>query len=350
MSVAIVLTTINQPQNIAALLAAMGADDHLVVAGDRKTPRLEFRDGRAVYLGMAEQVAYLGNPIGTPFDCIQRRNVGYLYAIREFRPDAILSVDDDNFPKGGWVAEHAGQLGRGTHRTLPKPANVVGRLLRMRCRHHMDCANVVHRGNTFAQAMAMDEGLDTCQEAAADVAVNAGMWTGDPDINAYDRILHPGLVARRRRLAPDGLVVDARNWWHPFNSQNTIVDKRLFAALFLVPMMVEIDGALIGRYDDIWQSYICQRIMAHHGLSTRFGTPYVEQKRNIHDAIKDLREEYTGMVSTDRIVSILEGIGLYGEDAVGNMYEIADRLLRPEDRLANHIGNRMLWWLSELRR
>jgi hypothetical protein len=350
MRVVIVLTTINKPQNLGALLAAMGEDDRLVVAGDRKTPEIGCPDDRVVCLDMAKQVAYLGNPIGTPFDCIQRRNAGYLYAIRELDPDAIISVDDDNFPTTHWVTEHVAQLGKGTHRTLLEPTNVVGQLLHMRCRHHTNCANVVHRGNTFGRVKAMSPGLDTYPEESVDVAINAGMWIGDPDINAYDRILHPDLLASRKCLAPDGLVVRAFDWWHPFNSQNTIVDRRLFPTLFLVPMMVEINGSVIGRYDDIWQSYICQRIMSHHGLSARFGTPYVEQKRNSHNVIRDLDEEYTGMVSTDMIVDILYNTALYGNSALENMYEIADRLMRPEDRLVNHIGKGMLWWLSELRR
>jgi len=287
--------------------------------------------------------------VGTPFDCIQRRNIGYLYAIKELCPDAIIAVDDDNFPECGWVAGHTGSLGMGTHQLLPKPANIVDLLLRMRCRHHSNCANVAHRGNTFKQTMAMGENSGACSEGFVDVAVNAGMWIGDPDINAYDRILHPGVSAQKRRRIPSGFVVRAQDWWHPFNSQNTATDRRLFCALCLVPMKVEINGRVIGRYDDIWQSYICQRIMAHHNLATRFGTPHVEQKRNDHDVLVDLCEEYTGMISTDGLLDTLQNIKLYSSSVVENMYEIADQLMRPEDKLVNHIGRKMLWWLSELR-
>jgi hypothetical protein len=353
MRTAVVMTTIHNPQNLGLLLGQLGPDDHLVIAGDRKTPHIKCDDSRVEVLDIRRQMTYLRNPIGTPFDCIQRRNAGYLFAIKEFVPDVIISVDDDNLPHEGWLQEHVAVLGERVEVHLQCPTNVMDIFLDTSCKHHASCRNVVHRGNTFSQVFAMGEATLGGTEAMADVAVNAGMWTGDPDINAYDRILHPGLhshSANNKYVAGlRGVVIEAGNWYHPFNSQNTAVRKELFPALFLVPMCAEVNGLVIGRYDDIWQSYICQKVMAHYGMGMRFGTPFVRQERNDHSVLADLKEEHTGMFSTDRLLQFLEETTLYGNCAHDNMYEIADRLLRVEDRLFNHIGNGILWWLSELR-
>jgi glycosyltransferase involved in cell wall biosynthesis len=345
MKITVVMTTINNPANLEKILVSMSKDDHLVIAGDRKTPKIRVYDDRVSYLDIGKQVDMTVNPIGVPFDSIQRRNMAYLYAIKYLCQDAIITVDDDNFMEPNWVQEHKEAVLE-TKGEFCNPCNLLNIFLSNNCDFHDDCYNIVHRGVTFSQHYKY-QGINFYSNKA-NVGVNAGMWTGDPDINAYDRVLHPNITSARKHGA-DSIMVDPKKWMTPFNSQNTIIIDKLFPALFLIPMYVNIYDHTIGRYDDIWQSYICQKIMAHHNLHVRFGTPFVHQNRNEHNLDRDIKEEFIGITSTDKLIEFLDEIELYGDSVLENMYEITDFLLRSDNIVFKHIGDKTSWWLNELK-
>ena len=68
----------------------------------------------------------------------------------------------------------------------------------------------------------------------------------------------------------------------------------------------------IGRYDDIWASYIINRIAEHVGDVISFGEPLVRQERNPHDMWRDLDAERNGMILTDDFCAALRSIALTG--------------------------------------
>jgi hypothetical protein len=47
----------------------------------------------------------------------------------------------------------------------------------------------------------------------------------------------------------------------------------------------------VGRYDDIWGSYIAQRVMAETGHRVHYGKPFVWQERNPQSIWTNLRDE-----------------------------------------------------------
>jgi len=349
MKIAVVMTTIHNPENLKMIQRSLSNEDHIVIATDRKTPFIQPQQNVHI-MDIPKQIAFCKNPIGVPFDCIQRRNMGYLYAIKQIDPDVIITIDDDNFPPTNWVKEHVSHLGQTTGDVYNFTTNIIDELLKISCDYHEHCFNVVHRGVCFSQALEFNQEnkkYEILEKMEVNVGVNAGMWAGDPDINAYDRILHPNI-----KSADDdhlSLIVEPKKWFHPFNSQNTSFVRALFPTLFLVPMYAHFYGYKFGRFDDIWQSYVCQKIMAHHNMCVRFGSPVVKQNRNEHNVIRDLEEEYPGLLFTSKFIEALNSITLLCRSPLENMYEIADIFLLSKEEILNYVGQKMLWWLTELK-
>ena len=78
------------------------------------------------------------------------------------------------------------------------------------------------------------------------------------------------------------MILFTSNKISPFNSQNTILSKKIAPDYFLFPH--------IGRMDDIWASYYVQSL-GHRVIYTKAS---VYQDRNAHNLIEDLKKEYLG--------------------------------------------------------
>ena len=100
MTKVIVCTSINPPTEAIAQYDSM-PDWTLVVVGDKKTPA-NYSLENGIYLSPDEQRALapdLSEAIG--WNCIQRRNFGFLVA-RQLNAELIAVVDDDNIPLDNW--------------------------------------------------------------------------------------------------------------------------------------------------------------------------------------------------------------------------------------------------------
>lgn len=286
----IITTTINVPEVLREYSELTPPDVKLdfIVAGDLKTPEDETREllaslahpGR--YLAPNDVTRFGATDDAVGFNSIQRRNLALLEAIAQ-GSDVIITVDDDNHPirPTSYVTN--------TVHNLSTPAKVLlwspsgwwnpGRML---------IPPTVHRGYPLSRR---HKAPAERRKPAGDhrVMVNAGMWMGDPDIDAIERMVN----------APDvyavsyGDVTLAPGTWAPFNTQNTAVAWEAAPLLMCLPH--------VGRYDDIWASYIARSIMDERNWLVRYGHPYVKQVRNEHDLMRDLQAELYGMEHTDTL-------------------------------------------------
>ncbi|HVY12151.1 MAG TPA: hypothetical protein VHB73_01140, partial [Alphaproteobacteria bacterium] len=134
------------------------------------------------------------------------------------------------------------------------------------------------------------------------VGVNAGLWLGEPDIDAVTRLaIFPEAIG----FAKQDSTILAPGTWCPFNSQNTALRRELLPAWFMSPH--------VGRFDDIWASYIVQACMAAMGHVLHFGHPLVHQDRNAHDLFHDFDLERLGMGLTDGFCAALRGMTIDGK-------------------------------------
>ncbi|MBI4093789.1 hypothetical protein HY417_02395 [Candidatus Kaiserbacteria bacterium] len=343
-STAIVTTTIYVPKLLSAYAKdakAHGHDPLFVVVGDRKTPteterfceKLAKQSGFAVeYFSPARQEQYLKKFPALrrhlPWNSIQRRNVGLLFAYVA-GCETIITIDDDNFlVSKDFIREHqvTGE------RTCDVVSTTSGWVNVCRLLKEKHSRTFYHRG--FPLEKRMPNETWNVRRAKVRPVVNAGLWLGDPDVDAMERLYHLGdptdATSYKHRGKPN--IAVAKGIWTPFNSQNTAIRRDAIPAYFLSP--------LIGRYDDIWASYILKHIADHLDDSIVFGEPLVRQERNPHNYWKDLDQERFGHALTLRFVEALSTIRLkqktyalcFGEIIEKLPHAIADKKLSDVER------------------
>ncbi len=274
---AIVTTTINPPTKAVELFDSL-PEWHLIVVGDRKTPD-DYALQNGTYLTPDDQEKLdrrLSDLIG--WNCIQRRNFGFLLA-REMGAEVVASVDDDNVPYEGWGSDLL--VGRDVEATVYSaglPAfDPVGAT---------NYPHLWHRGYPLQLLPRRDYSTSTRAPVRADV--QADFWDGDPDVDAICRMQ----FAPDCRFDPEffPMAADAPS---PFNSQNTFLEARWLQDYFLFPH--------VGRMDDIWAAYHLQA----QGARVVFAKASVVQERNPHDLVVDMRKEYVGYENNLAIVEAL---------------------------------------------
>lgn len=315
MKTTIVTTTINIPvllRNYTENALRYGHKNvDIIVIGDRKSPREtgDFCAGinrlcPCTYLDIPAQQDFLG---GFPelwrhirFDCIQRRNIGMLMAYQN-GADVVITIDDDNFVTNqDFVGIHSAA---GSRREVTLYASTSGWLDVCAFLDADDGARFYHRGYPQKIRWTERDHFITTQRATRRIAVNAGFWLDNPDIDALSRMERQPVVRGFKPSWPGSIALEPGTW-SPFNSQNTALARDVVPAYFLSPYT--------GRYDDIWASYIVNRIAEHFGDVIRFGDPLVRQQRNPHDLWKDLDVERNGMILTDDFCGALRSIPLTG--------------------------------------
>lgn len=311
---ALVLTTIHTP-NVLQLYRACGPDVRFFVVGDKKsddiaTQILMDAIPNSEYYSYARQqeLGYGTNSL-LPANCIQRRSIGFLEAVK-WGAEIVTSVDDDNIPlntsyftdmnsRMQWPFNGLRFTGvdRGTWFD-------PGYLLEPTAKHRGLPYNAQRHGTVG-------------HVVKAKIGVVAGMCLGDPDIDATTRIVQRPIVGDVNALGREGITV------HPdtrtvFNSQNTSILRELLPAWGMIPF--------VGRFDDIYASLIAQRIMRDRDFHVHFGKPHVWQQRNSHDFVKDLRGEIEGYTNIDGLAGLLDTVQLPNKSVVSDVRLIWDAI------------------------
>ncbi len=310
MRICLISTTIHVP-TVLDLYRRSGPEVEMIIAGDRKSPHAEIRQyldriGGATYLSDSDQ-----EKMGTRsseiigWNKIMRRNLALLEAIRR-KPDVIVTIDDDNIPVDtNYFADVEAAFSHpfdGLAFTSAPGWFNAGELLTPR---------VFHRG--FSYSKRQEPTLSARPITDAKVGVLAGLWLGDPDIDAMTRI-HDGPIATGASMLAERLVVAAADSYSPFNTQNTAVLGELAPLLLCC-----VD---IGRYDDIWASYVAERVFRETGHVVAYGKPFVWQERNAQNLWNNLKDEMFGMQATDAFVSTIEAAPIEGSTVVEKLRSV----------------------------
>jgi len=287
MKIALITTTIYKPEVLSTYRKA-DHDIMFFVSGDRKTPHDDVRVlvkelGNAVYYSDTDQekLGYECSEI-IGWNKIMRRNISLLEAIK-WGADIIITIDDDNIPLDQNYFNEFRSI-------LSNPYNgpvANSKTGWFNIGDYLD-PPVYHRGFPYEFR---HRDLKVCLSPKNDlnIGVAEGLWFGDPDIDAMERLTNRTLVYQMSGIIDSGLVV-SNSCFTPFNSQNTAYVSEL------APLMMVWVG--VGRYDDIWASYTAQRIMMETDYHIHFGKPFVWQERNPHNLWKNLKDEIFGMEFT----------------------------------------------------
>ena len=331
MKTTIVTTTIYVPDALEKYCRNARFHGHsdlsFIVIGDMKTPpetrafcdTLKSRYYPCEYLSIADQESYLERFPALwnhlPFNSIQRRDIGLLKAWED-NADVIITVDDDN-----WMLNHDfvrlhGVVGQSPE--LPAFETSSGWFNVCSMLEEASGTLFYHRGFPRAERWKEDGSFVCVAPIRRRVAVNAGLWLDDPDIDAMTRLERP-IVVKGMKSGYSRFALQPGTW-SPFNSQNTALMRDVIPAYFLSPC--------VGRYDDIWPSYLVTRIANHLGDVIAYGHPLLRQRRNEHNLWKDLDAERVGMLLTDEFCAALRSIQLEGTNYHDCYGELVDKLPR----------------------
>lgn len=321
MKVALITTTINVPKVLARYVNIFPDHEHellVIIAGDMKSPHEDIEkmgsdlsngrpwlDWRYLRPEIQAEFGYSTSEL-VGWRSIQRRNVAVLEAIRS-GAEITITVDDDNDPVTGDYFERMITYLTGHADTVEIVSstgwyNAARELMPVVC----------HRGFPYShrhEAMTVTSTLKP-----ASIAVAAGLWLGDPDIDAMERLVRAPICRGITDQANEGFVL-ALGTWCPFNSQNTGWRTEL------APLMMCWPG--VGRMDDIWASYLARSVLDHLGWSVHYGHPIVYQDRNEHDLLVDLEKEMLGYRYTDALCDALRVVHYGPERDLLQCMEIA---------------------------
>jgi len=334
---AIVVTTIFEPRFLDGYLANIeryGRKDStdLIVIIDRKTPptvaaacaEAARRGFRVACPTLDEQEQFLARFPSMrgriPYDTDNRRNVGFLMAL-DGGAELLISIDDDNFviDDDDFVGEHAVA---GSTATVKEGESSdgwfnIGTML--------DSApaevEIFPRGFPYF-ARKRERQIELQAPRTARVAMNAGLWLTDPDIDAISRIA----IAPRVSGASASPVFLGPRTWSPINTQNTALPRDAVAAYYYVRMGFSLGGLSIDRYGDILSGYFCQACVKARGEAIRIGSPVADHRRTPHNLFKDLYHELAGIVIIDDLLPWLQELPLAGSSYAELYAALADAL------------------------
>lgn len=284
----IVTTTINSPTK-AILEFAKKKDWDMIIVGDMKTPNEEYYtlcnkfDNVSYFdtdyqLGHYPELSYL---IG--WNCIQRRNIGFIEAYKRYA-DIIATVDDDNIPYDSW----------GKNILIDKKIDYVSLITTNtgNCDDPLYINAITEKSVSWHRGFPISRILNRKREYSIKqndtiFDVQADFWDGEPDIDAICRL--SGLV---KTFDFKSCPFICKNY-SPFNSQNTFISRKAIKDYFMFPK--------IGRMDDIWASYY----MEAKGHKAIYNIATVFQERNDHDIVNDLENELIGYKNTEKLLEAL---------------------------------------------
>lgn len=279
----IVTTTIQKPTEATLKFASM-PDWHLIVVGDLKTPHNEYRALKNItYLSPEDQDKMdfkLSEAIG--WNKIQRRNFGFIEAYKRGDAFLVATVDDDNIPYDNWgknILVGQKDFEYFWCETQDKVFDPLSATNHNQYWHRGFPLSLLRTKNNIKVQQEKNERL---------FAIQANLWDGDPDIDAFCRLEHAPECKFRTMLPFAG------NKFSPFNSQNTILHREVLPHYMMLPF--------VGRADDIWPSYYVQSL----GFEVIYDKATVYQDRNEQNLMKNLNDEFLMYEKTLQLIEKLE--------------------------------------------
>lgn len=273
----------------------------VLVIGDKKTPQ-QPNHNNIIFLPIEEQ-ELLTYAIAKcmPYNHYCRKNIGYLYAIKN-GANIIFDTDDDNAPLPGaislwdYLARKEGIYDE-VYSETNSPVNIY--------RHFSGQAWLWPRG----LPLNFNSNLGNISYQAVDaskIAVWQGLVNGDPDVDAIQRLVF-GIDKSFSFNDRQPLAVQ-QGVFSPFNSQNTMWFRDAFYFLYL-PTTVSF------RFTDILRGFIAQRCLWAQSLQIGYTKATAYQERNNHSYQRDFEQEVSCYLSTPDVLITLKKLNLSGDSA-----------------------------------
>ena len=311
----IIITSINPITEAVKKFAEINGW-HVLIIGDNKSIR--YNGSNLTFLDLNDQKNLnLSSFNTTPINHYSRKNLGYLYAIKN-NADLIYDTDDDTFPYENWTAND------------------------FICQNNIKSLDFINPFEFFTKEKCWPRGTPLSQiNKANNYSINQqdskiGVWQGiiddDSDFDAIYRLTNNKHI----KFDKNKKISISKNSYSVFNSQSTLWNKDLNCLLY-IPISVDF------RFTDILRGYITQRIMWEFNYQLGFHSPNTYQIRNEHDYFKDFLGEISMYQNVPKLIRILNNIDLQGESIQNCLLKIYDLLYVNEIVKENELKNLQNW-------
>lgn len=252
-----------------------------------------------------------------PYNSDNRRNVGYLMALSH-GSEIIISIDDDNYCRNGesFFKEHTvvaqGKIDLNSVASSNGWFNICELM-------HLD--HYVYPRGFPLKYRHQNHNVQFRKESGV-VHINAGLWLGEPDLEAMTWLVQPG---HSREFRGKSLLLGEKTW-SPVNTQNTALWHEAVVAYYFLPMGYNLQGLRIDRFGDIFSGYFVQKCARHLGFRIRVGTPLVDHKRNAHNYLRDAASELACIWLLEEIIDWLKSTRLSGHNYSEAYLSLADAI------------------------
>lgn len=329
---AIVTTTINIPIFLESYKNFLNDNVQFIIIGDLKTPpkakKFAEKFEYVEFMNIEDQKKWIEKTIGpkfadaiAPYNSIRRRNLGYLKAL-EFGAKSIITVDDDNYPQAHWLKEHMNKC-----KYLVNSINSIANPCRMLNLNH---ENIYSRGYPITEFFR--DSFETVNFGNLKTKLNLGLWKLKPDVDSFTNLIYSDLESEGiKNEFESSYIIDSKNYF-PLNSQNTRFDIELLPAFPVLIMDTQMQELKIDRYDDIWAGWIIEKLMDKMGDYASFGIPLTHHKRNVHNYVSDLKNEFIGMTLNSEIFNLIKNMDIDSTNYADGYNEIADKFKNIKSR------------------
>jgi hypothetical protein len=189
------------------------------------------------------------------------------------------------------------------------------------------------RGFPYAAQRVSREINHDQQPANLTIAMNAGLWLDEPDVDAVSRL---GRQPKIRNFAGPNVILGP-DVWSPINTQNTALTREAALTYYYVRMGFPLRGLSLDRFGDILSGYLTQKVVKHLGQAIRVGSPIVDHRRTTHNLFKDLYHELAGIVLIEEFIPWLMDLNLAGLTSLEAYAALADEIAAHADRFNGFI-------------
>uniref|UniRef100_A0A7C3SQ61 Glycosyltransferase family 2 protein n=1 Tax=Dictyoglomus turgidum TaxID=513050 RepID=A0A7C3SQ61_9BACT len=289
----IATTTINNLEKTSYTYFTKNHPDWtLVISGDSKTDDSIYekfaKDNKnVVYLSLDDQKKMYSDLHFILKENTDTRKMFSIYYAYTQGADVIALVDDDNYPIRAWGQNIlVGKQSRYTCYFLDRVnAQTVDPIFIVKQHPY-----VWHRGYPLKQLKFRK--FVKKKQVKVTPYVQTNLWYGEPDVDGICRLL---------KSTEDFFSTDSNMSvcpfvtlrFSPFNSQNTILHRRIVPYYFLF--------SSLGRMSDIWISYYIESLFKDPIVV--YDKPTVFQRRNPHDIILDIVNEKNGYYNNEKLLS-----------------------------------------------
>jgi len=287
----VVITTINEPTETVQKHINNSEYD-VIIVGDLKTPDT-YKNEDCIFLDVTAQKKMFPKLCEMiPYNHYGRKNLGYLYAIKQnYR--VIYETDDDNIPHENFdvVINFDENV-----KTIKDEDSEWINIFKYFTHNNW----IWPRGYPLSQIKKNPKPNFTFDNSKNkdDVAIINGLVENDPDVDAIFRLVCNHQV----QWETDKKIIISNENTCPFNTQNTFwIDPSLFIGL-LIPCSVTF------RYCDILKGIIANTLLKSNNKNMAYTSPNVTQLRNEHDLMQDFESEVPMYLANETIVDEIKDI------------------------------------------